>query len=488
MRLGPLEIKRHVVEAAAQPIGRPHTERGASGTLNLAGFLQQNEYNQDLVGRRGLDIYQKMRLSDPSIRESLWYLFAPLLAATVDVQECNDDPGNLEVAAFARKALFEWPERPFKDFLRQALLYLAQGHQVFELVEDVFTASLDVEDPASGVSQDLPERQFIGWRRLAHRRPETIWKWNTDDRGELVSITQQVWMHDGYENPEIPAENLLVFVNEQEGDDYNGVSLLRSAYKSWWLKERVEIIAGVAYERHGVGVPVAYVPEDAKNDQAMLDRIEAMLAGIKAGEFSYLVMPGPKGPAPTGAGGGNGGFWVEILSPTGGIPDFNPFLTYLRGDIKGNVLARFAELGHGSVGARAVADPQSKIWFDALAATGEYVAATLTDALRRLVDKNYANVEDYPEVVFRDLDARNLAEYATAIAQVVSAGAVIPDKPARDSIRDGLGLPPEDGSAEDQNKPDGGIEEDPTAPPGQQPEPAQNGKPPADRVPAPTYQ
>lgn len=496
MKLGPFEVRRRTVTAATAPVAQPGRERGGSGTVNLQGYLQPDEYNRDLRWPLSLRTYLEMRRSDGSVREALWYLYAPLLAATWDIEPAGDDPLDLEIAAFAHKAVFDWPQRQFKDTLRQMLLYLPQGYQMFELVEGVFTEKLTVEDKTTGDKTELPERQFVAWSKIAHRRPETVYRWITDPAavgkpganvGDLQAVQQRVWKDDGYEEPIIPVEDLLLLVNEQEGDDYTGVSILRSAYKSWWLKETVEKIAGVAYERHGVGVPVGYIPEDSKNDTAMMQRMEDMLAGLRAGEFSYLVMPGPKGQVGA-TPGSNGGFWVEILSPSGGIPDFVPFLTYLRGDIKGNVLARFSELGHGSTGARAVADPQSKIWYDALGAVGDYIAAELSAVLERLVAKNYST-DRYPKVVVRDLDARNLAEFADANSKLVAVGAIINDKPYRDAVRDKMNLPDED---PDDPKILGltalapPVEQDPTAQPTDN-TPGLNGKPPADQVPAPTF-
>ncbi len=457
MKIGPFTLERHP-RAAAEPQASP--ERGASGTINQAGFLQPDEYNPDLRWPQSLRVYDRMRRSDGTVREALGHIFAPILNATVDVDPAGDDPLDLEVAEFVRRSYFQWPADPFEQTLRQTLQHLTFGFQVFELVEQILEAELEWTDPTTGEIVTAPRRQFVAWRRWAPRRQDTIWKWNFD-QGELVSVQQRVWTKNGFEMPEIPAEQLVVFVNEKEGDDFTGVSLLRTSYKAWWEKEVIEKVMGAGVERHGIGVPVAYVPEDMRNDDAMLDKIESMLKGLRAGEFSYLVFPGPKGQA--SSTGGGGGFWFEIVSPTGGLPDFSAPLEYLRGEIKGSVLARFAELGHAATGARATADVQSQVWYDALHAVARYVSAVHRGAIRRLVDKNY-QVDRYPTLIFRDIEARSLTDFADAVSKLTAAGAIVPDKSLRQAVRKAGDLPDEDEPGESDQPPEPPVEDDPTAP------------------------
>lgn len=467
MRLGRWEISRRVTAAA--PAGKtpssPHGAQGASGTISSDGFIQSAEYNPALTGRRGMMQWQRMRMSDASVREALWHIFAPIINATWNVEAASDDPLDLEVAEFGRRCLHDWMIEPASVFLRTALLYLPQGFQVFEVVEHVVEAELTYDVPmAEPVT--TPKRQFVVWRHLAHRRPETIWKWNVKG-GELQGIQQMV-MDDGrMATPTIDARDLIVFVNEKEGDDFQGMSLLRSSYKAFQLKEIVEKVAGMAYERHGVGVPVGYLPEAMKNDQQALERLENMLKDLRAGQYTYLAFPGPKASQNET---GRDGYLVEILSPANSIPDFLPFLEYLRGEIKGNVLARFAELGHGSVGARSTGDVQSQVWYDALQGTANYVAAVLTDALERLIDKNYS-VEDYPRVVAHDIEARNILEFADATSKLVASGAALPDSALRGAVRDFMGWPDEDeAEVEDMLEDETEPEEDPPSPDDDEPD------------------
>lgn len=456
MKLGPFEISR-TVEAIAQP-KQVQRELGASGTINSDGYISSSDYNSDLVGRAGLATWQRMRLSDAAVREALQHIIAPIASANWDVEPASDDLLDLEVAAFVRRCFSEWLIEPWPQIVRTALLYLPQGFQVFEVVEQVVEADLTYDLPM-GDQQTTPMRQFVVWRRFAHRRPETISKWVTES-GELVKIEQTVLDGGRIATPLIPADRLVVLTNEKEGDEWTGTSILRSAYKPWTLKELVEKIAGMAYERHGVGIPVGYMPERLANDNEAFERLEAMLKDMRAGEHHYLAFPGPKGST---TAQGRDGYTVEILTPDGGIPDFIPYLEYLRGEIKGNMLVRFAELGHGSTGARATGDVQSQVWYDALQGVADYVASCFTPAMRRLIDKNYV-VERYPRIVARDIEARNLSEYADATGKLVSSGAAIADRSLRGAVRRYMGWPDEDEAEEAGQEEFEPEEEPPTEP------------------------
>lgn len=467
MRIGPFEFARRATTVEAAVATTPRSELGASGTINTDGYITSADYNPALVGLSGLRTYERMRRSDASVREALWHIFAPVINATWDVEPASDDPLDLEIAEFARMCFGEWLVEPFQQTMRTALLYLPQGFQVFEAVEQVVEAELTYDVP-DGLPVTVPRRQFIAWRRFAHRRPETINKWIVES-GELMGVQQMVMVGGSFEMPVIPAEALLVFTNEKEGDDFAGVSILRSAYKAWYLKEMIEKVAGMAYERHGVGVPVGYLPDSMRNNNAALAQLETMLKNMRAGAHHYLAFPGPKAGQTEN---GRDGYLVEILTPNGGIPDFLPFLEYLRGEIKGNVLARFAELGHGSTGARATGDVQSQVWYTALQGTANYVAAVFQDALERLIDRNYVT-ERYPKLVARDIESRNLTDYADATSKVVSSGAAVADRSLRAAVRDYFGWPDEDEVEEqlgEELEPEGEFFEEEPEPEPEEPE------------------
>lgn len=457
--------------AAASPSTPPHKPAGASGTVNMSGFLVPDEYNDDLRWPQSLKIYQKMLRSDAAVREAYMHTMTPILNATWDIDPASDDPQDLEVAEFIRRAYFEWPVSPFKQTLALTLKYLAQGFQLFEVTEQIVEAELVYADPKTGNPVTVPSRQFVTWRRWEHRRPETLFKWNSVD-GELVDVVQIAYKDGNYGEWTIPADAIALFVNEQEGDDFTGVSLLRSVYKSWYEKDLVERVMVMATEVHGIGIRNVYLPDDARNDAAEMARVEAMMQSLKAGGSNYLVWPGPKATASSATGGGSSGYFFEVVAPTGGLPNFVPILNYLRGDIKGAVLARFSELGHSATSTKSGGNTntQAEIWYAALHATADYVASVHNEKIKQLVLRNYDGVERFPTLVPRDIESKSLALFATSNAALVAAGAIVPDSSYRAYIRAGMDAPDEDETTEgtdpadhtaDDNEPPGAGAADP---------------------------
>jgi len=437
MRIGPIEIGR--VRAAESPAPKPGKELGASGVINLQGFLQQLEYSTELSGQQGLTNLERMRSSDGAVQETLGHLFAPIRNANWDIEEASMEEDDLVIAEACRQAFFEWPVQSFAEYLDQALDYLVFGHMLFETVWQVVDAPLTVDRP-DGSPLELPDRQYLTFRRFAQRLPSTIFRWNVD-QGELVSIEQSVFKGSSYEQIVIPGEQLVVYVNQRRGDDFTGRTLLRGAYKHWVMKELIEKIEVVALERHGVGVWVGYPSAAYANDDAVLARMEDMLENIRAGARSYIVAPGPKAQSSAAA---QDGFFFEVVSPGGQMPDFSKAKEYHRGEIKGSALVRFAELGHASVGARATGDVQSEVWRDSLHAIARHIGEVNDAPLRRFVDANFSGVKRYPKLVAREIESKNLEEFANAHFRLVSAGAIEPDRSYRRYVREVLGAPTED--------------------------------------------
>lgn len=458
------------VDLPPDDVSERYSPYGATGTINQKGYLQPSEYNSDLQRFAALDVFERMRRSDPSVRETLWHIFGPVINA-VWMVEPPDDPSDeeREHAAMAHSALFEWLEQPWVEVLEHALSYLTFGHSVFEPIWQGVERSLTMQQPTDAGTNDpdltatdtpapggaanpplppdvettvLPPRLFTTWRKFSPRLPRTLWQWQVDEFGELTEVVQTVWVNlpdgsQGYRVAPIPAEALMVFTHEKWGDEYTGISILRSAYKPWVMKEMIEKVASIAYERHGVGYLIGYIPKDKEQDSDLQTKIGNMLADLRAD--AYAVLPGPKQTS-TNANG----YLIEILSPTGGLPDFDPILKYYRSEIAGAMLTRFKELGHASTGARATADVQSAVWYNALHAVARYIESVFNREIKKLVDLNYPGVTRYPKLRASGIEARNLLEFAQAMALLVEAGLISTDTNTRAWARQIVDAPSED--------------------------------------------
>jgi hypothetical protein len=62
-------------------------------------------------------------------------------------------------------------------------------------------------------------------------------------------------------------DRLIAYVNDQEGGNWLGVSMLRALYRHCLRKDRLLRVDAINAERNGAGVPMAYAPPNATKDQ-----------------------------------------------------------------------------------------------------------------------------------------------------------------------------------------------------------------------------
>jgi hypothetical protein len=171
------------------------------------------------------------------------YYTMPIHGARWYVEPASEDQADQDIADFVSQCLFEHQSITWNDLLRQALLSLPFGVMVFE---KVFT------------TMDIDGTTRIVWDKLAPRMPKSIQRWAIGD-GKQPGILQ--YKSDG-SVVEIPMEKLVVIVNEMEGENWWGTSILRAAYKHWFIKNTFYKIDAIAFERQGLGIPSGTLPEN----------------------------------------------------------------------------------------------------------------------------------------------------------------------------------------------------------------------------------
>src|SRR5574338_679473 len=263
--------------------GRPITPRtdeppiGRSGRAHFNGLLELDELNIELAGTQGLRIFDQMFWSDPDIRRLVLMSWSPIQAGTWDVEPYGGDDAtakDLEAADFVRWALWEQMSPNLIEHLGAVgPVLLRSGFVPFEKL---------------WMSAEWRGRKVIAPRKLDLRLPRTIYLWHQDDYGELTDIVQLL---PALAPVTIPAGDLVYYRLHPEGDNWMGRSLLRAAYKPWFIKDRLEKIDAIGQERKAVGVPVAYPPSQADDEQR--GQVETVLANLHINEAGYIIMPGP---------------------------------------------------------------------------------------------------------------------------------------------------------------------------------------------------
>lgn len=394
-----------VTERDAKKWAKNEQELGETGTLIVGGIITESEYNKDLSDPlRAVEVFDEMHRGDATVRAALQVVMLPILAAEWSIEPASEDKADQDVAEFVRDAFFNQTSRPWADTLRQALSYLKYGFATFEIV------------------YKFRDDGLLTWHKFAPRLQKTIQAWEMENGEKGI---QQNLPSGGVAN--IPIEKLVILTNEKEGDNYFGVSLLRSAYKHWYIKDRVYRVDAIAHERQGVGVPVAYWTMTPSAEQEA--EVETLLRKFRANEEAHLQIKTPN-------------LRVEMMDMKGGTSR-NPQFTIEHHDrqIMKAVLAQFMELGRSSSGSFALSTDHSRLFLLSLEAIANSIAESFNKfAIRRLVDLNF-DVEAYPKLTYSKIGDTDVNGLSTAIQRLMQVGALTADDMLESHLRRETGLP-----------------------------------------------
>ncbi len=287
----------------------------------------------------------------------------------------------------------------FKQHIREALEATTYGHMPFEMtvtVEDglVRIASLDV------------------------RHPSTITRIITDAQGRIIEIWQAG-------TGAIPGERLCWYRIGGIGAVPQGVSLLRSAYKPWTLKDRLERIMVTADERNGMGIPWFKLPEGA-TDEAV-EKAEQAGRALRAGDTAAVTTKGES--------------TFELVGVKGTLPEILPHIEYQNKQMAKAALAMFLEMGVSSEGSHAIGEVQIDLFRDSCQTIANDMGDQFTEQyLRRLAIWSKGPNTKIPRLVPGVIGIDSNVPPAV-LGLLVEAGVVTPDKGLETHVRQLFGMP-----------------------------------------------
>ncbi|MFW6598128.1 phage portal protein family protein [Propionibacteriaceae bacterium Y2011] len=385
------------------------------------------EKNIELQWPRSIEVFDSMRRQDPQvisvlravtlpIRRTSWWI-DPNGARPEVVQHVAEDLGlPVRGAAAVESPLrsrdrFSWPEH-----LRLALTMLPFGHSFFEQVYRI--------DEKTGLARI---------RKLGWRPPRTISKVDVAADGGLVAISQHSSVTG--KDAEIPVDHLVAYVLDREGGNWFGQSILRPAYKPWFLKDRALRTQAQTLERNGLGVPLYKASKMPEGMDA-----EAALAAEKADREAGLKL------AQAWRGGDNSGASISnsadlvLRGVEGDLPDADKPVRYHDEQIARAVLAHFLNLGT-ETGSWALGTTFADFFVLSLQTVALDVADVATQHIvEDLVDINWGPDERAPRIAFDEIGSRHPAT-AEAVKALVDCGALTADTSLETHLRTVYGLP-----------------------------------------------
>lgn len=385
-------------------------ELGDTGTRIYKGFIRE-EYNAKLQGREGIEVYEEMRKSDGTVHAIVSACTLPIRRAKWMIEPGGEEQSDLDIADFVSFALFEAQSIKWDDIVRQALLSLPFGVMVFEKVFKVGTFN---------------GKEYMLWDKFAPRLPRSIQAWEMQNGQPGI---QQLLNQGGIAN--IPWEKLIVIVNELEGSNWWGNSILRAAYKHWYMKKTLYAIDAIAAERQGLGVPKVKMPEGATEEDR--SKAETILKNLRANEHAYIIEPFDYEI-----------MFMDMMSST--TRDLSPAIAHHNREISKSVLAQFLELGSTASGSRALSTDQTDLFLESEEAIANGLVDAFNVAIKQLVDLNFNDVERYPELSYAGINKIDAVALSTTYQTFITAGAIKAGQNDEPYLRELMGLPERDQS------------------------------------------
>ena len=390
--------------------GRTHGVYESSNYINdIPELYEGNDYAT----------YTKMRKGDSTVSAAMRSIELPIRKATFDIQPpSNPTDEEKTQAQVLASAIFE--HLSWSDILRGAITYLTYGFSVHEFTLEYREGMI------------LP-------KKIAFRPQNTIEELptyeNRDKRGNLKSLSQIV---EGRRYT-LPRKKLIICTADAESkENWRGTSILRSAYRPWFIKEKMELINAVANERWGVCIPVLEMPEitdstttftpveePGQGDGTITQESQFTVnhrAAVKAlqklhgGEQSYAVLPF--------------GYKLSILDRRSQAIDTLSYIRELKDDIKTAVLALHLRLGgNDTSGSKALGVAFVDSFLHAVESWANVICDAFNyDLLRPLIIMNWGEQKRYATMIVTNIYKTALQE----IAYMIQAGVI---KPTPELIR-----------------------------------------------------
>ena len=373
------------------------TLTGVVGTP-FGGGTPSVELNADLYPYRGRGLsydqgqFMAAYRSDSVIREGVANLVSVMAGATVEVQApslterqaelLGVDRDVLDTVAEALNVDLKFGRIDFNDAFEQLLRSgIVNGFGLYEF-------AMDPNAPIGG--------RITG---LSPRLPNTVMRWIFDAlTGELVGVQQTNPNGNIYRSglaPFLDIRKTVMLSIDRDGDNFEGLSLVRSARQWDLLSMEVTSASILHWQRFGPGVPVLRRNSSAPNSAAASDAAFAALSQYANMSDAVLEL--------------GDGIDVELLQmqmDTGleGIIDM--CAKYKRSAIRDAI----SGLGTESAGAYNLGDVKSQMWLKGLGVFARQVERAWQNLIRVYCDLYFPGLRVYPTLRVTGFATRSASE------------------------------------------------------------------------------
>lgn len=373
---------------------------GTSGT-DISGNRFFEEYLDKLTQPEGSDIWDEMRRSDDQVIMLLRVVKNPIKSARWFISPADDEEESKKIADFISHVLFDnmgTQEHPksFEKFKTEALTAVEFGYSLFEITNKVV-----LNDPIFG--------SYVGLKGLDWRSPRTIEEWFISKCGELEQVRQT----DNSQRSQdvlIPGKFILHIAPDMEGDNYEGISMLRPIYGNWLRKNVLRKLQMIGIERGATGVPIGMIPQGLINSPSQA-ALENSLSRFVAHERQYIVVPE--------------GLKVDSLKIEHDADKVQKTIEAENVGMTKSFLANFMELGLNGSGSYALGTDLSDIFLSGIEVYANAIRTPINAKLIPwLVRLNFGEQRKYPELKIEGINDKAGKEFAEIMTMLKGNGLI----------------------------------------------------------------
>jgi len=415
----------------------PVQEFGLTGVKRSAGMIDE-EFLPALRGRKAIKVFTEMSTNDSIVGALIFAIDKLIREVEWHVEAPDNTPEATEAADFVESCMDDM-SHSWDDFISEVMTMIIYGWSWHEVVYKKRIGPWE-KDPKKKSKYD---DGLFGWRKMPIRSQETMLRWMFDESGDVTGMVQMA--PPTYRTTTIPMSKSLLFRTAPSKGNPEGRSLLRSAYRSWYFKKRLEEFEGIGVERDLAGMPVARVPADylqaerGSQKAKVVDGFRKMVRGVRRDENEGLILPvmyDPDTKQPL--------FDFELMSSSGARQfDTNAIIQRYEQRILMSVLADFILVGHEQTGSYSLHTDKTGIFRAALNSITKMIADTLNrHAIPKLFELNSWKLRELPEIKASEIDPPDLTQLAQFISSTAGAGMQwFPDAELEKFMRDIARLP-----------------------------------------------
>ena len=203
--------------------------RGELGIEQLISAAGMRAYNpDDLVGRKGLAIYDSMR-KDGEVKACLRIKQSFIWARGWDIEPPRGDDSAKEIVDFVRYALGKVNGSLTKT-IENVCDAIAKGYSVNEIVWDI-----------------IPDGKYKGKyypRYIKSKNPDN-YEFEIDEYKNLTGLYNLI------AQKTLPIDKFLIYSYNSQYENPYGESDLKAAYKNWWQKDFLQRFWSLHLEKYG---------------------------------------------------------------------------------------------------------------------------------------------------------------------------------------------------------------------------------------------